>query len=358
MSSTLFWFWLPALSPWKSEHVSQSCPTLCNPKDCSSSVHGILQARILEWVAIPFFRESSWPRDQTQVSLIAGRFFTIWATRKPAFSTRILSGRGGFLGCLRTVSTFPPPLLSPHPSVPRDLTGLSSYNPCYPLSKLICCLMKKWWSMASPTSRILKASSMSTHPGRAKEGPKRPRHLSPALYSSLTAPSLRKGSNKASLWGVRDMMGVNARGQWNFILEMQTPPWGIQGQAGCMWVSSWMCPPPPWTPCLVWSLLSKGRKPHPLPGQAPPTCSIHFPVPPILGPCRTTWFGAWCWTASAAWASGLRKRVQATARWVTPHLRASPHMPNLACHLSLYDTDHLPWAKHQSPPWGQSHNWG
>ena len=66
---------------WKSE-VAQSCPTLCNPQDCSpsgSSVHGILQARILEWVAILFSMGSSWPRDQTQVSCIAGRFFTAWA---------------------------------------------------------------------------------------------------------------------------------------------------------------------------------------------------------------------------------------------------------------------------------------
>ena len=47
-----------------------------------SSVHGILQARILEWVAIPFSRGSSWPRDPTRLSHIAGRFFTIWATRK------------------------------------------------------------------------------------------------------------------------------------------------------------------------------------------------------------------------------------------------------------------------------------
>ena len=47
-----------------------------------SSIHGILQARILEWVAIPFSRGSSWPRDRTQVSCIAGRFFTIWATGK------------------------------------------------------------------------------------------------------------------------------------------------------------------------------------------------------------------------------------------------------------------------------------
>ena len=47
------------------------------------SVHGFLQAKILEWVAIPFSRGSSWPRDGTQVSGIAGRFFTIWACRGP-----------------------------------------------------------------------------------------------------------------------------------------------------------------------------------------------------------------------------------------------------------------------------------
>ena len=55
----------------------------CDLMDCSlpgSSVHGILQARILEWIAILFSRGSSQPRDQTWVSLIAGRFFTIWAT--------------------------------------------------------------------------------------------------------------------------------------------------------------------------------------------------------------------------------------------------------------------------------------
>ena len=57
-------------------------PSLCDPTDYSppgSSVLGILQARILEWVAIPFSRGSSWARDQTQVSCIAGRFFSIWA---------------------------------------------------------------------------------------------------------------------------------------------------------------------------------------------------------------------------------------------------------------------------------------
>ena len=65
--------------------VAQSCPTLCNPMDHSppgSSVHGILKVRILEWVAIPFSRGSSWPRDQAWVSCLAGRFFTLWATRE------------------------------------------------------------------------------------------------------------------------------------------------------------------------------------------------------------------------------------------------------------------------------------
>ena len=65
--------------------VAQSCPTLCDPMDCSppgSSVHGILQARILEWIAMPSSRVSSWPRDQTHVSCIASRFLTIWVTRE------------------------------------------------------------------------------------------------------------------------------------------------------------------------------------------------------------------------------------------------------------------------------------
>ena len=65
--------------------VSQSCLTLCNPMNCSlpdSSVHLILQARILEWVAISSARRCSWPRDQTQVSCMCSRFFTIWTIRE------------------------------------------------------------------------------------------------------------------------------------------------------------------------------------------------------------------------------------------------------------------------------------
>ena len=61
--------------------VAQLCPTLCDLMDCI--VHGILQARILEWVAFPFSRVSSQPRDQTQVSRTAGRLFTTDPPGKP-----------------------------------------------------------------------------------------------------------------------------------------------------------------------------------------------------------------------------------------------------------------------------------
>ena len=75
----------PKLLTQKESEVAQLCPTLCDPVDCSppgSSVHGILQARILKWVAISFFRGSSRLRDQTQVSHVAGRRFILWATRE------------------------------------------------------------------------------------------------------------------------------------------------------------------------------------------------------------------------------------------------------------------------------------
>ena len=68
---------LPFCSVSISE-IDQSCLTLCDPTDCSPSgspIHGIFQARILEWVAISFSRASSWPRDRTLVSRTAGRHF-------------------------------------------------------------------------------------------------------------------------------------------------------------------------------------------------------------------------------------------------------------------------------------------
>ena len=75
--------WVSLLSTWGYRNtvnllcvcsVTQSCPTLCNPMDCSppgSSVRGIFQARILEWVAVSFSGGSSWPRDRTCVSCVS-----------------------------------------------------------------------------------------------------------------------------------------------------------------------------------------------------------------------------------------------------------------------------------------------
>ena len=80
---------LPSLTSWLPfsrrvlrlcVKVAQSCLTLCDPMDCSvpgSAVHGILQARTLEWVTVPFSRGSSQPRDQIQVFCSAGGFFTV-----------------------------------------------------------------------------------------------------------------------------------------------------------------------------------------------------------------------------------------------------------------------------------------
>ena len=74
--------------PWVCIKSLQSCPALCDPMDlaCQAPLSmGILQVRTLEWVAIPFSRESFLSRDQTKVSCIAGRFFTVWATREAPF---------------------------------------------------------------------------------------------------------------------------------------------------------------------------------------------------------------------------------------------------------------------------------
>ena len=97
--------WQFLREPWKTKRhiyrveidillIAQSCPILHKPMDCNptgSSVHRILQIRILEWGAIPFSRESSWPRDRTRVSCIAGRFFTIWATREVYLVVNIIN---------------------------------------------------------------------------------------------------------------------------------------------------------------------------------------------------------------------------------------------------------------------------
>ena len=80
---------------YREREVAQSCLALCDPTDCSppgSSIHAILQARVLKWIAVSF-RGSSWSRDPTQVSCIAGRRFTIWATREALMLISTPQGR-------------------------------------------------------------------------------------------------------------------------------------------------------------------------------------------------------------------------------------------------------------------------
>ena len=117
--------------------VAQSCLTIWDPMDCSppdDSVHRILQARILEWVAIPFSKGSSRPRNRTQVSCTASGFFTIWATREITmyyihsvqFSHSVMSNS------LRPHGPEPPwpPCPSPTPRVYPNSCPLSQW--CHP----------------------------------------------------------------------------------------------------------------------------------------------------------------------------------------------------------------------------------
>ena len=79
----IFFIYFGGCNCESESEVAQSCLTLCNPMDCSlpgAFIHGIFQAKILEWVATSFSRRSSWPKDWTQVSRIVGTCFTVWAT--------------------------------------------------------------------------------------------------------------------------------------------------------------------------------------------------------------------------------------------------------------------------------------
>ena len=117
-------FALSKRKKWKL--VTQSCPTLWDPMDCSllgSSVHGIFQARILKWVAIPFSRGSSWSRYRTQASYISGRFFIVWATReKLCFEVWTLKVCGPAHLQFKLMTLF----ISLIPKTPVDLVSTSS----------------------------------------------------------------------------------------------------------------------------------------------------------------------------------------------------------------------------------------
>ena len=126
---------LPSESLGKPHHcvktvkvkVAQSCLTLHDPMDYT--VHGILQTRILEWVAFPFSKEPSQPRDRTQVSRIAGGFFTSWTIREAPFTVYlwanesllikswtaclpILRSRSSWIDWLKVYWKFPYPIQS------------------------------------------------------------------------------------------------------------------------------------------------------------------------------------------------------------------------------------------------------
>ena len=118
----------------------QSCLTLCNPIDCSlpgSSVHGILQARTLEWVAMPSSRGSSWPRDWTCISCIsciASRFFTTEPRKLLGLSDQLLS----------RVRLFETPWIAAHQASmsitnSRSSLRLTSIESVMPSSHLILC---------------------------------------------------------------------------------------------------------------------------------------------------------------------------------------------------------------------------
>ena len=117
----------------KESEVSQSCPTLCDPMGYSvplSSVHGIFQARVLEWVAISSSRGSSRHRDGTRVSRIAGIFFTIWATREA--QAPLLNAKGRYQNFSPHGHRVPPCANLPRltfrdifPLVPRKLSFLT-----------------------------------------------------------------------------------------------------------------------------------------------------------------------------------------------------------------------------------------
>ena len=104
-------FLLQCMKVKSESEVTQSWLTLSDPMNCGllcSSIHGIFQARVLEWVAISFSRGSSWPRDWTQVSHLAGRSFIVWASREalgdvPFLISLLIKMRSRKLTCLSTL---------------------------------------------------------------------------------------------------------------------------------------------------------------------------------------------------------------------------------------------------------------
>ena len=145
--------------------AAQLCVTLCDPTDCGlprSAVHGIFQARILEWVAISFSKGSSQPRDQIRVSRIVGRCFTIWGREvlvdfhhaiEPSWRNHVHHHSAWLGTVLAQLIAFPPLLLK----ASRTLLFLLTLLHHWPVS-LLC-----WFPLFYPIFESWTAQGPSPH---------------------------------------------------------------------------------------------------------------------------------------------------------------------------------------------------
>ena len=138
----------------KEKWVTQSCLTLCDPMEYT--VHGILQPRILKWVAVPFSSGSYWPRNWTGISCITGEFFTSWATSSAQFSS---------LQSLSRVQLFATPWTAAHQASlsitnSRSLLKLMIIESVMPSNHLILCRPLLLPPLIFPSIRVFSSESV------------------------------------------------------------------------------------------------------------------------------------------------------------------------------------------------------
>ena len=183
--------------------VAQSCPTLCDSVDCCPpgySNHGILQARILEWIAIPFSRGSSWLRDWLQVSCTIGRFSTIWSTREaPEIKKNQELWHQGllqepFLIYMTTEETLMVRVLAEDPVQSLPLCPLLYPQPCFTEAKPLC----------APFQRYPSAPGEKRKPSAAQSAKATGRGWSLRPPGAWTDARWRDGK-LPTLWNPRDL---------------------------------------------------------------------------------------------------------------------------------------------------------